>query len=155
MAATPSAPSLAGPAPAARHPYRPAAAFLGVGWAFPLALAADGSVATAAYEEDVRQSVLIILGTRRGERVMRPDFGAGLEDFVFEPMSVATQEAMKKRVQDSLIEWEPRIDVLAVDVRSDAPALGRLLVDLSYRVRSTNTHYNLVYPFYLEEGAAT
>lgn len=135
-------------------PPDPSRAFLGVGWAFPLALGAGGAIATAAYEEDVRQAVVIILGTRHGERVMRPTFGAGLEDFVFEPMSVATQEAMKKRVSDSLIAWEPRIDVLSVDVQPDAPAaLGRLLVSVQYRVRATNTAYNLVYPFYLQEGA--
>ena len=132
----------------------PSRAFLGVGWAFPLALGAGGAIGTAAYEEDVRQAILVILGTRHGERVMRPGFGAGLEDFVFEPMSVATQEAMKKRVTDSLIAWEPRIDVLSVDVRADTPAaLGRLLVSVQYRVRATNTAYNLVYPFYLQEGA--
>ena len=132
----------------------PSRAFLGVGWGFPLALAAGGALASAVYEEDVRQSILIILGTRRGERLMRPDFGAGLEDFVFEPISVATREAIKKRVTDSLVDWEPRIDVTDVAVGSDAPALGRLLIDVRYRVRATNTHYNLVYPFYLQEGAS-
>ncbi len=136
-------------------PPDPSKAFLGVGWAYPLALVAGGSIATAAYEEDVRQAILIILGTRHGERVMRPDFGAGLEDFVFEPMSVATQEAMKKRVTDSLITWEPRIDVMNVDVApATPPALGCLLVNVQYRVRTTNTSYNLVYPFFLQEGAA-
>jgi phage baseplate assembly protein W len=132
----------------------PSRAFLGVGWGFPLALAAGGALASAVYEEDVRQSILIILGTRRGERLMRPDFGAGLEDFVFEPISVATREAIKKRVTDSLVDWEPRIDVTDVAVGSDAPALGRLLIDVRYRVRANNTHYNLVYPFYLQEGAS-
>jgi phage baseplate assembly protein W len=130
-------------------------AFLGVGWAFPLALGAGGAVATAAYEEDVRQAILIILGTRRGERLMRPDFGAGLEDFVFEPMNVATQESMKKRVTDALNAWEPRIDVLAVSVGSDDPRLGCLLVGVQYRVRATNSTFNLVYPFYLEAGASS
>jgi phage baseplate assembly protein W len=130
----------------------PSRAFLGVGWAFPLALAPDRAIATAAYEEDVRQSILIILGTRRGERVMRPDFGAGLDDFVFEPVSVATEEALGKRVEEALIDWEPRIDVLGVDVGPEPPYRDRLAIAISYRVRATNTHYNLVYPFYLQEG---
>src|SRR5262245_21951303 len=123
----------------------PSRAFLGVGWAFPLSLAADGSLATAAYEEDVRQSILIILGTRRGERVMRPEFGAGLEEFVFEPVSLTTREALKRRVEESLVDWEPRIDVLRVEVSTDPAQRDRLLISLSYRVRATNTHYNLVY----------
>ncbi len=134
-------------------PRDPSRAFLGVGWGFPLALAADRTVATAAYEEDIRESILIILGTRRGERVMRPDFGAGLDDFVFEPVSVATEESLGKRVEEALIDWEPRIDVLAVDVSPEPPYRDRLSIAISYRVRATNTHYNLVYPFFLQEGA--
>jgi uncharacterized protein len=132
----------------------PSRAFLGVGWAFPLRLAADRSVETAVYEEDVRESIRIILGTRRGERVMRPDFGAGLEDFVFESISTTTIELLKKRVEEALIDWEPRIDVLKVEVK-DERTRGRLLIGLDYRVRSTNTHYNLVHPFYLQEGGAS
>jgi uncharacterized protein len=132
----------------------PSRAFLGVGWAFPLRLAADRSVETAVYEEDIRESIRIILGTRRNERVMRPDFGAGLEDFVFESISTTTIELLKKRVEEALIDWEPRIDVEKVEVR-DERAHGRLLIHLDYRVRSTNTHYNLVYPFYLQEGGAS
>ena len=130
----------------------PNRAFLGVGWAFPLSLDAAGAVATAVYEEDVHQSIRIILGTRRGERAMRPDFGAGLEDFVFESMSVTILETVKKRVREALIDWEPRIDVTGVEVTAD-PAQGRMLIAIDYRVRATNTHYNLVYPFYLQEGA--
>jgi phage baseplate assembly protein W len=133
----------------------PSRAFLGVGWAFPLRLAADRSLETAAYEEDVRESIRIILGTRRNERVMRPDFGAGLEDFVFEPVSVTTIEALRKRVEEALVDWEPRIDVEQVEVSTDRALRNRLLISLDYRVRSTNTHYNLVYPFYLDEGAAS
>ena len=132
----------------ARDPNR---AFLGIGWAFPLGLDAAGAVATAAYEEDVHQSIRIILGTRRGERGMRPDFGAGLEDFVFEAMSVTLLETVKKRVEEALIDWEPRIDVKNVGVTAD-PARGRMLISIDYRVRATNTSYNLVYPFYLQEG---
>jgi phage baseplate assembly protein W len=127
-------------------------AFLGKGWAFPIAIDA-GQTATAAYEEDVRQAILIILGTDPGERVMRPDFGAGLSAFVFEPMTPATLEALKQRVQEALIDWEPRIDVDTVAVTA-APDAGQALIEMSYRVRATNAHFNLVYPFYLEEGSA-
>lgn len=129
-----------------------APAFLGKGWAFPVCDAA-GETATAEYDEDVHQAIRIILGTDPGERVMRPDFGAGLNAFVFEPMTPATLEAIRQRVREALVDWEPRIDVLAVTV-SAVPDEGKALIDVNYRVRATNTLRNLVYPFYLEEGPA-
>lgn len=129
--------------------------FLGVGWAFPLAAAGDGSIATAAYDEDVRQAIRIILGTNPGERVMRAGYGAGLRDFVFAPMSTATLALVKKRVEDALVDEEPRIDVLSVVVGPDPPGSARLMIDVGYRVRATNTRANLVYPFYLQEGSST
>jgi phage baseplate assembly protein W len=127
-------------------------AFLGVGLAFPIS-AAGGEIATAAYEEDVRQAILIILQTNRNERVMRPEFGAGLRDFVFEPVNTTTMALVKTRVQESLIDWEPRIDVTSVTV-STADALNKLLIDIAYTVRATNTARNLVYPFFLQEGSS-
>lgn len=125
-------------------------AFLGRGWAFPVGVAA-GEVATAAYDEDVRQAIRIILGTDPGERVMRPDFGAGLSAFLFEPMTPTTLEAIRQRVHDALVDWEPRIDVESVGVTA-VPADGKVLIEVGYRVRATNAHHNLVYPFYLDEG---
>jgi phage baseplate assembly protein W len=107
-----------------------------------------------AYEEDIKQAIRIILGTNPGERVMRPDFGAGLNRFVFEPINIATIESVKGRVQDSLIDWEPRIDVNNVTVRADTAEQGKLLIEVFYTIRSTNTQHNLVYPFYLQEGSA-
>jgi phage baseplate assembly protein W len=127
-------------------------AFLGVGWSFPPVEAADGDVATAAYEEDIRQAVHIILGTGQGERVMRPDFGAGLQELVFEPVSTTTTALVRHRVQEALVTWEPRIDLDRVDVTADGVVPSKLLVEIEYRVRATNTFYNLVYPFYLLEA---
>jgi uncharacterized protein len=129
-----------------------AKAFLGVGLAFPVGYS-DGDIATAAYEEDVREAILIILQTNPGERVMRPTFGAGLRDFVFEPVSPTTMALVQKRVQDSLIDWEPRIDVVSVTV-TPSDTLNTLNITVSYRVRATNTATNLVYPFFLQEGAS-
>lgn len=129
------------------------ATFLGKGWAFPVCVAA-GQTATAAYDEDVHQAILIILGTNPGERVMRPEFGAGLSAFVFEPLNPATMEALRQRVFEALIDWEPRIDVQSVTARADGADVGKVLIEMSYRVRATNSHANLVYPFYLEEGSA-
>jgi phage baseplate assembly protein W len=125
--------------------------FLGVGWAFPPAPTARGDVAVASYEEDVRQSIHVILGTNPGERLMRPDFGAGLQDLVFEPMGTTLLALVKHRVEHALVVWEPRIDRVEVTVEAE-PRAGRLDVGLTYRIRSTNTFYNLVYPFYLVEG---
>jgi hypothetical protein len=127
--------------------------FLGVGWSYPVAVAA-GQVAMAQYEEDVRQAVLIVLTTNPGERVMRPTFGAGLNDFLFEPISFTTMSTISQRVEDSLIDWEPRIDVISVTVRQDPSDVATLDIDIVYRVRATNNVGNLVYPFFLGEGSA-
>jgi phage baseplate assembly protein W len=129
-------------------------AFLGIGWAYPPTASATGEVATAAYEEDIRQAVWIILGTARGERVMRPDFGAGLDRLVFEPINTTTMSLVQHYAEEALVTWEPRIDSVAVAVSADAPR-GRLMLDVRYRVRTTNTCYNLVYPFYLMEARGT
>ncbi len=127
-------------------------AFLGRGWAFPVAVDPTREITTAAYEDDIEQAVRIILGTEPGERVMRPDFGAGLRGLTFEPINTTTMALAQYRVQHALTLWEPRIDRLTVKVDADPPN-GRLNIAVSYRVRTTNTFYNLVYPFYLQEGA--
>jgi phage baseplate assembly protein W len=126
-------------------------AFLGTGWAFPAALDASADLALVGQEEDIRQAIRIILGTSPGERVMRPDFGAGLRDLVFEPLNATTVALARHRVEQALILWEPRIDLLDVRVTADPPS-ARMDIAIDYRVRATNTFYNLVYPFYLQEG---
>lgn len=128
-------------------------AFLGRGWSFPAGVDVDGSIALAEYEEDIRQAIRIILGTDPGERVMRPDFGAGLRALTFEPNNTTTQALARHRVEQALLQWEPRIDDIEVKVEADPPN-GRLMIDIHYRVRATNTFYNLVYPFHLAEGDA-
>jgi phage baseplate assembly protein W len=126
--------------------------FLGSGWAFPVGLALDDEVALVADAEDVRQSIRIILETDPGERVMRPDFGAGLRRLLFEPITTNTLAMVQHRVEEALVTWEPRIDVLDVVVSADEAASGRLLIRIDYSIRATNTFYNLVYPFYLQEA---
>jgi phage baseplate assembly protein W len=129
-------------------------AFLGRGWSNPVAVDDSLSdVALVEHEEDIRQAVRIILETGRNERVMRPDFGAGLNEFLFEPINTTTMALIRHRVEESLISWEPRIRVESVEVTAVNAASGRLDIAIAYRVRSTNTFYNLVYPFYLQEGA--
>jgi phage baseplate assembly protein W len=128
-----------------------AKAFLGVGWGFPVELNSSREVSVVKYEDDIRQAIWIILGTAVGERVMRPDFGAGLQALVFEPINTTTMALVRQRVQEALTLWEPRIDNITVQITAQ-PAQGRLMIDIHYRVRTTNTFYNLVYPFYLQEG---
>ena len=130
-------------------------AFLGQGWAFPPCLESDGEIEIVVYEEDIRQAILIILRTSRRERVMRPDFGAGLEDFLFEPLNETTMQLVKTRVEESLIDWEPRIIVEEVTVTGEQEPAGKLIIEITYRIRATNTLHNLVYPFYLQEGSRT
>jgi phage baseplate assembly protein W len=126
--------------------------FLGVGTRFPLVLdPKTHAVARAEYEESVRQSMLIILGTAKGERVMRPDFGCGIHDLVFENLSAATIGRIDREVHEALLRLEPRIDVTGVEIR--AGSRNVMLIDINYEVRATNTAFNLVYPFYLQQGA--
>jgi hypothetical protein len=137
---------------AAGDPAPNAKAFLGRGLGFPVAVdAATGGIALVEYEEDIRQAIRIILDTEPGERVMRPDFGAGLRALVFEPINTHTMALARYRVEQALTLWEPRIDSIAVKVTAQ-PARGLLQIEVRYRVRTTNTFYNLVYPFYLQEG---
>ena len=128
-------------------------AFLGRGWAFPVRTGPDGEIAYAEYEQDVHEAVRLVLGTELGERVMT-EFGAGLRALVFEPLTATTRALVQHRVREALVRFEPRIDVVEVGVELRPGAEAAVLVDVEYRVRATNTFYNLVYPFYLLEGAA-
>jgi len=126
--------------------------FLGAGVAFPLRLDADGRIAINSLEDHVRQSILLILQTAKGERVMRPDFGAGLQTLVFSPVNAATAALVQHEVRDALVRFEPRIDILSVEVTSDQEEQNVLMINLQYRVRKTDTMFNLVYPFFLAKG---
>ena len=125
--------------------------FLGLGWNFPIGLDHGGQVELAPdAEEGVRQSIWMILGTARGERVMRPDFGCGIHDMVFGVNNAATAGAVGSAVREALAVWEPRIDVLDVYAVPDPDQPNLLVIEINYQVRSTNSRFNLVYPFYLE-----
>ncbi len=128
--------------------------FLGVGWNFPVTVDSSGDIALARYEESVRQSIWIILSTAQGERVMRPDFGCGIYDLVFAPNSAGTAGQVAAAVRQSLLRWEPRIEVQNVAVTTAPDDGAVLLISIDYLVRTTNNVFNLVYPFYLERTAA-
>jgi uncharacterized protein len=125
--------------------------FLGQGWQFPIAVDATGRIVLSKYEDDIREALRIILSTSKGERVMRPDFGASLHDFVFESMSATNIGRLQAAIRDALIKWEPRVQLISVDVEPEHGEVGKLLIDIEYRVRATNNRFNLVFPFYLKE----
>jgi phage baseplate assembly protein W len=126
--------------------------FLGNGWAFgePFASTPEGKVPEARAEESIAQSIWLILSTSRGERVMRPEFGCGLNDLVFGRNDAAMAGTIQQTVREALALWEPRIDVLDVTTTSNARQPNTILIEISYQVRATNSRYNLVYPFYLD-----
>ena len=126
---------------------------LGVGWGFPLTVDNSGFFNKAEYEESVRQSIWIVLGTAKGERVMRPDFGCGIYDLVFEVNSPSTAGKVAQAIRQALLLFEPRIDVLDIQVQA-ADGGEVLLISIDYQVRTTNNVFNLVYPFYLERSTA-
>ena len=127
-------------------------AFLGSGWKFPVAVDARGRVASSRHEQDIDEAIWIILGTAKGERVMRPDFGCGIHEYVFAPNEPGTRASVTHEVHKALAEFEPRIEVGQVRVEAPAGRPALLMIRVDYRVRSTNTRRNLVYPFYLRES---
>jgi len=128
-------------------------AFLGRGWARPVALdRRTGLVEAVEHEEDIRQSIRIILETAPGERVMRPNFGCGIHEMVFTALDSTTIQLIRSAVEEALRRCEARIDVSDVTVSEEAAENGQLLIELEYRVRRTNQTGNLVFPFYFREG---
>jgi phage baseplate assembly protein W len=126
--------------------------FLGVGWKFPVQLNDQHEIAMSRYEEDVQEAIWIILSTAPGERLMLPDFGCGIHEFVFAPNNTRTAGLVSFHVEEALNRWEPRIDLLEVKVRPDVGNPSMLLINIDYKVRTTDSRFNLVYPFYLERG---
>jgi phage baseplate assembly protein W len=128
--------------------------FLGRGWRFPIQPDALGRLTFAGPEQDVEQAIWIILGTSKGERPMLSGFGCTLQDLVFEPNSDLVRGAIATEVQQALVKWEPRIDVLEISVEAAEGEPNLMLIRVDYRIRSANTIHNLVYPFYITEGGA-
>jgi uncharacterized protein len=129
---------------------------IGTGIGFPLRVDARGGLKLVSDDEDVREAIVLILATAHGERPMRPEFGCGIHDYVFDVIDAHTIGRLEYEVRAALDRWEPRIDVL--DVRFDASRAfdGVIAIEIDYRLRATNDLRNLVYPFYLipaEEGA--
>lgn len=126
--------------------------FLGAGWKFPLQVNAQGGIAMARYEQSIEESIYQILGTAPGERVMQPEFGCGMHEFVFAPNNPTTRTMVIDAVRRALVAFEPRIDVLTVNAEAPEQEENLLIIRVDYRVRANNTLENLVYPFYITEG---
>lgn len=127
--------------------------FLGCGWKFPVQVdEATGYIRMSSQEEDIQESIRIILMTRKGERMMEPEFGCGIQKYAFETMDSSVLLQMQMEAQNALIIWEPRITDIEVHVEMDGTEGGKVNISISYIVRSTNNPYNLVYPYYINEG---
>lgn len=126
--------------------------FLGTGWGFPVETNRSDEIELSRGEDDVEEAIRIILGTAKGERVMRPDFGCGIHEYVFATVNATTLNLIETSVEEALRKWEPRIEVQDVDTSTEDLDRGKLLISIDYRIKDSNDEFNLVYPFYLEEG---
>lgn len=130
--------------------------FLGRGWSFPPTFEADeGTVEMAEAEEDINQSLHILLSTSLGERVLQPEYGCNLRDYLFEPMNTSLITFIKDLVETAILYFEPRIKVELIEIsESDSfdAVRGRLQISIDYHIRETNSRFNFVYDFYVNEG---
>lgn len=127
--------------------------FLGIGWSFPPQF--DGGaqgVVLVGREEDIRESLYILLSTSPGERPLQPDFGCGLRELMFESITPGAITELKDTIERSILFFEPRITLECIDVDTEEQHKGVLKIRLNYRVRTTNSRSNMVYPFYFREG---
>lgn len=128
--------------------------FLGRGWSFPLAFGRGGhQMKMVESEEVVGQSLKNLLTTSAGERAMRSDYGCDLRDFQFEEASQYLNTQIQQRIEDAIRRYEPRVVVESIQVKIDVSNPHLLMIHLKYMVKATNSRYNLVYPFYLQEGS--
>lgn len=123
--------------------------FLGKGWSFPPGVDGRGGMAMAEDEADIEQGLRIILGTSRGERPMRPDFGCRIHELIFSPINATTTGLVAHYVEEALGWWEPRIEVREVDVAPDPDDPARLMIDIRYQIKASHQERSLVYPFYV------
>jgi uncharacterized protein len=127
--------------------------FLGTGWKFPVQVdPSTGLIMLSEHEEDIKEAIGIIIHTSKGERVMRPSFGCGINEYLFDVINPTTLSLLKTNITEAIRTWEPRVTKVEVDVKQDHDIAEKLLIEISYVVRTTNNLFNQVYPFYLNEG---
>jgi phage baseplate assembly protein W len=123
-------------------------AFVGKGWVFPVRVNATGGIALVGSDREIEEAMRLILGTAPGERPMRPEFGCRIHHYLFATADATTAGMIASDVRASLVRWEPRIDVIDVDVGFDEADTALIYIDVRYRVRNSNDARNLVFPFY-------
>lgn len=127
--------------------------YLGKGWSFPTSFKPlTKQVDMVVSEEDIEQSLELLLGTRPGERIMQPAYGCNLDIMLFEPITITLITYIKDLVRKAILFYEARIDVLAIDISTEKVNEGVILIEVNYILRSTNSRFNFVYPFYLNEA---
>jgi phage baseplate assembly protein W len=128
--------------------------FLGSGWTYPVKRdeKQPPQILGSSHEQSIAESIVIILSTAPGERIMRPDFGCGIHDLIFAQNNIGTAGLAHFYVEEALVRWEPRIDLEEIQVNADPSDPGLLLITIRYRVRKTDSEFNMVYPFYLTRG---
>ena len=127
--------------------------FIGKGWRFPITVNAKGGIGRSEGPQRISDAIWIIVKTSLGERVMRPTFGAGVNDFVFQSNSSLVRTQLVASIKQALLKWEPRINIQQVSANPVPNEPSQVLVSIEYTVRNTNELFNVVYPFYLQEGA--
>ena len=130
------------------------ASFLGKGWSFPPGFSSNGcDVQQVSEQEDIQQSLVILLGTAQGERIMREDFGCDLQSFMYEEISQSLINSLSLLITDAVLYYEPRIALNSVNIDESGQNQGEIIITIDYTIRSTNSRFNLVYPFYLNEAS--
>ena len=127
--------------------------FLGTGWSFPPAFdTGTNTVIMTSDEADIQLSLQVLLATHKGERVMLPDYGCNLDEMLFEPMTTTFKTYIREMIKTAILYYEPRIDLSSVQVDDSRETEGVILIILNYTVRTTNSRFNFVYPYYKNEG---
>ncbi|MEC5174014.1 GPW/gp25 family protein [Chryseobacterium nepalense] len=127
--------------------------FLGTGWSFPPEFnETEGKLAMTSDVEDINNSLMILLSTRPGERVMFPNYGCDLQEMLFKPLDLTLITQMKGIVERAILYHEPRINILSIEINAQNEIEGEILIEINYEVRNTNTRSNMVFPFYKEEA---
>lgn len=127
--------------------------FLGRGWSFPPSFDIGAqSVEMTERELDIERSLQILLTTAIGERVMLPKYGCDMHEYLFASMNTTTKSLVKDRIKTAILYFEPRIDAGRIEIDDSGQYEGRLVIEIEYVVRATNSRYNFVFPFYVNEG---
>ncbi|MGP1421265.1 MAG: GPW/gp25 family protein [Tannerella sp.] len=126
--------------------------FLGRGWGFPPHFSKTQKGAKmVSDEEDIAESLRIIFSTNIGERFTHPDFGTDFSYFQFRSIDLSSLTLMKEWIEDAILSFEPRVELISVEIDTDYTD-GKLLINVLYEIRATNSRYSLVFPFYINEG---